>query len=225
MDMTGKANPEGLFPYPLFDYKAAIRFYGQTLRNTSLTRTALPHGEIRPAAIAVMAALTQDVPFMYDPSLGFADVSGRVQAVVSWFGVGDLVLQSEFTDKQPPMVGPDGKEYPNLNYADVFLGVKATEHPNLAYFASPETWVNPSIPPVLLQAGYADEVVPFGCSGNLAKRIEEVCGKDRVTLDAFEGYTHGDMRFNDPENLRRVFDWLKEKLGCNKKPGPNVIRG
>lgn len=226
MDMTGKANPEGLFPYPLFDYKAAIRFLRANAEKYKLDPNRFATwGDSAGGYHAVMAALTQDVPFMYDPSLGFADVSGRVQAVVSWFGVGDLVLQSEFTDKQPPMVGPDGKEYPNLNYADVFLGVKATEHPNLAYFASPETWVNPSIPPVLLQAGYADEVVPFGCSGNLAKRIEEVCGKDRVTLDAFEGYTHGDMRFNDPENLRRVFDWLKEKLGCNKKPGPNVIRG
>jgi acetyl esterase/lipase len=213
MTMTGKTDEGGLFPYPLFDYKAAIRF----LRKNADTYKLDPDrfatwGDSAGGYHAVMAAMTADVPAMYDPTLGYSEVSGRVQAVVDWFGVGDLALQSAFTDSQPPMKLPDGTEMPSFDFASMFLGVKATEHTNLAYLANPEIWVTPDAPPVLIQVGGDDAVVPIGCSLNLAKRIEEVCGKDRVTLDVFEGGAHGDPRMNEPDNLARVFTWLKEKL-------------
>jgi acetyl esterase/lipase len=98
------------------------------------------------------------------------------------------------------------------NYADIFLGVSAPEFPTLARFAAPDTWVTKELPPVLLQHGIADEIVPVECSRKLAKRIAEVCGADRVVFEEFEGYTHGDMRFNSPENIARVIKWVKEAL-------------
>ncbi len=213
MDMTGKAAPDGLFPYPLFDFKAAIRFLRANAAQYKLDPNRFAAwGDSAGGYHAVMAALTADIPALDDLTLGYAAVSDKVQAVVDWYGVGDLLLQSDFSDKQPPMVMPDGKEFPSFNFANIFLGAKVTEHPNLAYFANPETWVTPDAPPFLIQFGTKDTVVPTGCSYNLARRIEEVCGKDRVTLDAFEGYGHSDMRMNEPANLSRVFNWLKEKL-------------
>ena len=100
----------------------------------------------------------------------------------------------------------------SANFADVFFGARCQDHPNLAYFANPESWVTDDMPPILLQAGTDDTVVPVECSRRLAKRIEEVCGKECVDFDEFPGYSHGDARFHDPANHERVFGWLKEKL-------------
>ena len=85
-------------------------------------------------------------------------------------------------------------------------------YPHLAYFANPETWITSSMPPILLRMGAADRIVDVESSRRLAKRIEEVCGKDRVDYDEFPDYEHGDERFNSPENQKRMWDWLKDKL-------------
>jgi acetyl esterase/lipase len=209
----GSLDPEGVFPYPLFDLKAAIRFLRANAEAYKLDtdRFALL-GTSAGGYHVAMAAATQDVPAMYDESLGFAGVSEKVHAVVDLFGVGDLVTQSAFVEenaKKPQSGAPAGL---GRNIADAFLGVSCLEHPNLALFANPESWVTPSLPPMLIRAGAADALVPIECSRRLAKRIEEVCGKERVEYDEFPDYAHGDARFHEPANHERMYDWLKAKL-------------
>ncbi|MDR2530736.1 MAG: alpha/beta hydrolase [Oscillospiraceae bacterium] len=209
----GSYDPQGRFPNPVYDFKAAIRFLRANAAAYKLdsTRFATAGGSAG-GYHAFFAAATADVPALYDASLGFSGVDGRVQAVVDWFGVGDLVTQSQFTEDTPPMKLPNGTEMKMANYADVFLGVNARELPTLAHFANPETWVTPQLPPTLLQHGIADEIVPIECSRRLAKRIDEVCGTGRVILEQFEGYTHGDMRFNSPENIAHMVAFLKDVM-------------
>jgi acetyl esterase/lipase len=210
----GGFNREGLFPNPLFDFKAAIRFLRANAAQYRLdpARFAVAGGSAG-GYHAIMAAATQDVVARYDASLGWADIPGTVHAVLDQFGVGDIVLLSEFTENAPPMKMPGGAEFKMPNYADIFAGINCREKPELAYFVSPDTWVTKKLPPVYLQHGAADEIVTVECSRRLAKRIREVCGADRVLYEEFEGYSHGDMRFNGEENLKKVFAWLKEKLG------------
>ena len=209
----GTHNCEGRFPNPLFDFKAAIRFLKSNAAQYMLdTGRFVTAGGSAGGYHAIMAALTQDVPAMYDDSLGWADVDGSVRAVVDWFGVGDVVVQSEFSEANPTMTMPDGTEVTMPNFMDIFLGASCREYPHLVYFATPDSWVTKDMPPVLLQHGAADMLVTAECSRRLAKRIEEICGKDRVTYDEFDDYTHGDIRFSSPENIDRVFNWLNEKL-------------
>ncbi|MDR3209995.1 MAG: alpha/beta hydrolase [Oscillospiraceae bacterium] len=209
----GTYDPDGLFPNPVFDFKAAIRFLRANAAAYQLdpNRFAVCGGSAG-GYHAIMAAAAADTPALYDASLGWAEVSDAVQAVVDWFGVGDLAIQSEFSDAAPGTKLPSGAEFKMDNFADVFLGAKCGEHRNLAYFAAPETWVRADLPPVLLQHGIADEIVPIECSRSLARRIAQVCGAARVTLEEFEGYTHGDARLSTPENLARVFSWLRDAL-------------
>jgi acetyl esterase/lipase len=203
----GTLDPEGVFPYPLFDFKAAIRFLRANAAAYKLDpgRFALL-GTSAGGYHAAMAAATQGVPAMYDESLGFVGVSEQVQAVVDLFGVGDLMTQSAFDEEKAnkPQQGlragagaPPGP-MPVRNMADAFLGVSCLAHPNLALLANPETWVTPDLPPMLIRAGAADAVVPVECSRRLAKRIEEVCGKERVEYDEYPDYAHGDPRFHEP---------------------------
>jgi acetyl esterase/lipase len=208
----GSYNPDGLFPNPVYDYKAAIRFLRANAEKYKLdpTRFATAGGSAG-GYHCTIAAAAADNHALSDLTLGYADVSEKVQAAVNWFGVGDLVVQSKFTD-DTPMIMPDGTEFKMANYADVFLGVNAREHPELAHFANPETWVTEDMPPIFIQHGIADEIVPVECSRLLAKTVERVCGKERVLFEEFEGYTHGDMRFNAPDNTKKVFEWLKATL-------------
>jgi acetyl esterase/lipase len=206
-------NPDGLFPNPVLDFKAAIRFLRASAADYKLdpNKFALCGGSAG-GYHALIAAASANVPALYDKSLGFANVSGEVQAVVDWFGVGDLVVQSEFSAQHPFMHLPDGTAVPMDNYADIFLGVNCREHPHLAYFASPATWITKDMPPTLIQAGEADEVVPVECSRLIAEKIREECGSDRVTYDEFPGYLHGDPRFSSEDNISRMLDWLKKIL-------------
>ncbi|MDR0859003.1 MAG: alpha/beta hydrolase [Oscillospiraceae bacterium] len=205
-------NPEGLFPNAVYDYKAAIRFL-----RANAAAYKLDPGKFATAGgsaggyHSVIAAASADAEVLYDNSLGYADVSGEVQAVVDWFGVGDLVLQSEFTENSPGMEF-NGVTMKMDNYADIFLGVNAREHPELAYFANPESWITSKMPPTLVQVGAADEIVPYLCSKHIADKIAAVCGPERVTYEEFEGYTHGDMRFNEESNILHMIDWLKKTL-------------
>lgn len=209
----GSFNPEGVFPWSLFDLKAAIRYLRVNACSYKLdqNRFALV-GTSAGGYHVAMAAATQNIPVMYDDSLGFAAVSETVHAVVDLFGVGDMTLQSAFIDEKIKKPSEGSLMIQRQNNADVFLGVSCIDHPNLAYFANPENWVTTDLPPMLIQAGAADGIVPAECSRRLARRIEEVCGKGRAVYDEFTDYKHGDPRFHDPANHRRIFDWLKEKL-------------
>lgn len=209
----GGYNKEGIFPNSVFDYKAAIRYLRANSDQYLLdpTRFAAAGGSAG-GYHAVIAAASADNAALYDTSLGFSDVSGEVAAVIDWFGVGDLILQSEFTEKSPGMKMPDGSVMKMGNFADSFLGVSATANPNLAYFAAPETWITPKMPPTFIQCGEADQVVPVSCSRSIAAKIEAICGKERLIYEEFKGYTHGDMRFNDEANIKHMINWLQKTL-------------
>ena len=211
---SGRWSPEGRFPFPLHDFKAAIRFL-----RVSADKWSLDSGRFAAAGNsaggwhAVMAAATANQPAMYDESLGYRGVDDGVRACVDWFGVGDLIANAEFNATQSPtVILPNGFEAPRIMFEDVFLGVKCTDYPGLARFASPEMWITEGLPPVLLQHGAADDIVTAECSRRLQRRISKVCGAGCVTYDEFPGWTHGDDRFYSDENLVRVFRWLTKNL-------------
>jgi acetyl esterase/lipase len=201
--------PDGTFPYPLFDFKAAVRFLRENAGAYMLDeRRFVSAGTSAGAYHAVMAAATQDIPAFEDFSMGSPSASSSVAAAIGFFGVYDLIMQSRFTNDAPPMM-PGA---PAFDFAAMFLGADPREKPGLAYFADPANFVTDRMPPVLLQAGTADEVVPTPASVALAERISAVCGSSRVRLDLLEGAAHGDPRFNEKENQDKIFGWLGKVL-------------
>lgn len=200
----------GLFPYPIFDFKAAIRFLRANAEAYMLDETRFATaGTSAGGYHAVMAAATQDIPAFEDLSMGSAGASSRVQAAIGFFGVYDLIMQSEFSHAQGPF--PGATEV--WDFATAFLGTDPRERPGLAYLADPTNFITEAMVPTLIQAGSADEVVPTPASIALAEKIEAVCGADRVRLDILEGAAHGDERFNEPENLEKILAFLKASLG------------
>lgn len=199
----------GIFPYPVWDFKAAIRFLRANAEAYMLDeKRFITAGTSAGGYHAVLAAATCGNPAFEDFSMGYAGVSSSVAAAMSFFGVLDLTMQSEFSNEKGPISGA----LDDFDFAAKFLGVPPMEHRELAAFATPSSYITEKMVPTLIQSGDADDVVPLKAAVALAEKISGVCGEKRVQLDILEGAAHGDERFNEPENQDRIFEFLERVL-------------
>ena len=196
---------EAIFPYPVYDAKAAVRFLRANAGKYCLDPTRFAaSGDSAGAYFAALLGTSAGVGALEDLSMGSAEYDSSVQAVIGMFGVYDLAMQSKFTDDAPPM--PNGVKM--ANYADTFAGAVCRDCPGLASLASPASYVTKACPPMLIQAGTADEVVPYLASVDLAERVNAVCGEGRAVLESIEGATHGHPDYESERYERSRFDFL-----------------
>ncbi len=201
---------EAIFPYPLYDAKAAVRFLRANAEKYRLDPARFAAaGDSAGAYFAAMLGATAGVGALEDPGMGNPDCSSAVQAVIGMFGVYDLAMQSKFTDEAPPM--PGGVKL--ANFADVFAGAVCRDCPGLAALASPAAYVTKDCPPMLIQGGTADQVVPYRASVELVERVSAVCGAGRAKLDSLEGATHGHPDYESERYERSRFDFLDRVFG------------
>jgi acetyl esterase/lipase len=200
--------PDTRFPYPLFDFKAAIRFLRANACKYLLDGNRFASaGTSAGGYFSVMAAATQDNPAFEDLSMGNEGYSSRVSAVVSFFGLYDLITQVELSGE----IALPGMP-PVFNFVDMFMGISAVDNPGLMHFTNALNFITPGFPPILIQAGTRDQIVPFKESVMLYETVGRVCGAERAEFDAFEGCLHGDPKFTTPENEERVFAFLDKVL-------------
>ena len=201
---------EAIFPYPVYDTKAAVRFLRANADRYLLDPTRFAaSGDSAGAYFAALLGTSQGVGALEDLSMGSPDADSAVQAVIGMFGVYGLAMQSQFTEDAPPM--PSGVKLEN--YADVFAGAVCRDCPGLAALASPASYVTKRCPPMLIQAGTADEIVPYEASVELAERVNAVCGEGRATLEALQGATHGHPDYASERYERSRFEFLERVLG------------
>lgn len=188
-----RLSDEAKFPAGLFDFKSAIRFLRANAADYKLDpERFISGGTSAGAYFAVMAAATQGNPAFEDFSAGCAGVSSAVKGVISWFGLFDL------GDMDPEKHGVDPVYAENgMDMVDNFFGAPKGDVPGLAYFANPVNFITPEMPPILIMHGTADRLVPMSQPQNLYGAIAAVCGPERATLRIYEGYPHGDIRYND----------------------------
>ena len=159
-----------------------------------------------------MLGVSVGVGELEDLGLGNAEHPCDVQAVVVWFGPTDFLKMDGQLEESgmPPQVG---MEHNGANSPEsLLLGEQITLVPDLAKSANPETYINPALPPFLLQHGTLDDVVPVQQSAGFAFKVKEVLGKDRVRLELLEGAGHGDPRFEAPDNVHTVLDFIDKHL-------------
>lgn len=201
---------EALFPYPLYDVKAAVRFLRANAAQYRLDPARFAaSGNSAGAWFATMLGVTDGIAAMEDRTMGNAEESSAVQAVIGMFGVYDMAMQSRFTEDAPPM--PSGNKLPN--YTDNFVGAVCRDCPGLASLVSPASYVRKDCPPMLIQGGTCDEIVPYEASVELVRRVEAVCGPGRAVLESLPGAKHGDPAYETPERERSRFDFLDRVFG------------
>jgi acetyl esterase/lipase len=207
---------EAQFPYGLFDLKAAIRFLRANAAEYALDpdRFAVS-GDSAGAYYAVMCAATQDIPGYEDFTMGNPDASSKVQAVVGWYGcyhLMEMLPPEPDPDNPPPPPPADMPPMPDLY--QFLVGAKPRAIHGLMYFTNPLNFITPAFPPILIQAGTGDQVVPHNQSIMLHEKIRAVCGEGRSTLQLMEGWNHGGFSFGwyEPKHQTEVYRFLDRVL-------------
>jgi acetyl esterase/lipase len=209
--MNYRMADEALFPAPVQDVKAAIRFLRARARDFDIDPSRLATwGNSAGGYLAVMAGVTGGTPEFDDPALGNAAQPSHVQAVIDWFGPVDF-------RSQDAQLRASGKGKPVHDAADSpesrLLGIALPEASDaLLRRTNPLTYLSPNLPPFLIQHGADDDLVPVEQSLLLTHALRGVLPESKVRLDILPGSLHGGPGFETPENMARVFAFLAATL-------------
>lgn len=204
-----RLSTEAKYPAGLFDVKAAIRYLRANASRYMLDGNRFGAcGDSAGGFYAVMAAATQDNPAFEDLTMGNACYSSAVGAVVSWFGIFDMIANLETIEKN----GWDNPVFPDVDL--IWLGAKSKAVEGLARFTNPLHFITPDFPPAYLLHGSVDHTVSVTQSIMLEEKIRRICGAARVKLEIMEGYDHGgfEPRWNDKENIDKVYAFFDQHL-------------
>lgn len=201
---------EAIFPAQIQDVKAAIRFVRANAGSYKLNPDRFAAwGGSAGGHLAAMVGTTGDITLFDDRSLGNAAQSSRVQAVVDWFG------PIQF-DQMDPQFKVSGKGRPDHDLANSpeseLVGRQITLAPDLVKRASPATYISKATPPIFIEHGKEDQLVPTEQSKNFYAELLKVLGPEKVTLTLLDGTRHGGPQFETPENLEKVFAFLDKYL-------------
>lgn len=201
---------EAVFPASVKDVKAAIRWLRANGRQYQLDPERIAaFGGSAGGNLAAMICVTSGVTEFDDPSLGNLEYPCNVQAAVDWFGPTDFLEM----DAQLEQSG-----YGPLNHGDAdspesrYLGAKLADVPAKVEIANPMTYIHKKMPPILIQHGRLDILVPVQQSMIFAEKLEKYVSADRFEFDILEGAGHADPMFETDENMQRVFSFLDKHL-------------
>jgi len=201
---------EATFPAGLQDIKAAIRWLRANSEKYQLDGNRIAAcGGSAGGNYAAMVCLTANVAELDDPSLGNPEVPCHVQAAVDWFGPTDFLKMDEQLAESG--LGPCDHceaDSPESRY----MGAKITEIPEQVRRANPMTYVHADMPPILIQHGRLDPMVPVQQSMIFVQKLEERVSHDRFEFDILENAGHGDQLFETDENMNRVFQFIDRYL-------------
>jgi acetyl esterase/lipase len=133
---------------------------------------------------------------------GNTGFSSRVEAVVSWYGYGDM-LQMNFypsTQNHDTNGSPESK----------LVGDWIQKVPERTATASAITFASPDDPPFLVMHGTIDDLVPFNQSELLVDALRR--NGVRVTWVPVPNAGHGNVAFNTTASYQTVYDFLKTTL-------------
>ncbi len=192
-----RTSNEAVYPLPLMDVKAAIRYLRAHSRRYNIDEEHFGiMGESAGGYLAAMAALNNDPA--YDTG-EYENYSSRVQAACPWYPPSDV---SCFPYPSPVEAAASPES--------LLLGKNVALHREEALKICPVTYVTKDAPPFLIIHGVQDRTVPFMQGELLHDKLEEA-GCD-VTLLALDGADHADIRFFQEEIWERIIRFFHEKL-------------
>jgi acetyl esterase/lipase len=200
---------EAKFPALVQDVKAAIRWIraNASRYELDLQRIAAWGGSAG-GYLASMLGTSAGIPELEDLSLGNSEQPCNVQAVVSWYGPTDFLKMDEQLAANG-LTPPEDQLHNGANSPEsLLLGQKITEIPERVKAANPETYIRQGAPPFFLQHGTKDCVVPGQQSVNFAAKLSKTLGEDQVRLELMQDAEHADPRFESPDNVKKVLDFL-----------------
>ncbi|MEO9168598.1 MAG: alpha/beta hydrolase [Aestuariivirga sp.] len=199
---------EAQFPNQLYDCKSAIRFlrkHAELLRIDPKRFAAF--GDSAGGHLVAMLGLTGNNPEL-EGKIGTTEGSSAVSCVINWFGPTDIITLGE--DKREL-----GNAWGDSDLADspesMLLGGAPPLNLEKAKAASPITYVHKNAPPMLMQYGDADRLVPLVQGEALYNALKAV-GVD-VTLQIIKDADHCFWGVENHYIIDNDIAFLKKHLG------------
>ncbi|BCR36718.1 alpha/beta hydrolase [Mariniplasma anaerobium] len=202
---------ESIFPAGLQDCKSAIRFLRANAKKYQIDSDKIAAcGGSAGGNFVEMLCTSAGINLFDDISTGNQMYSSEVQAGVAWFAPTDFLLMDKQL-KENHLFPQDHSE--ELSPESRYLGGKITELDyNYVQKSNPMTYVHSNIPPMLIQHGRMDHLVPYQQSVIFVDKIRRIAGDDKVIFEILETADHGDKLFETKENMEKVFCFLEESL-------------
>ena len=209
-----RKSSEAVFPGALADVKAAVRYLRANAGEYGIDpEQVVIWGESAGAYLSLMTALTPEAAELNGDVTDNLEQSSAVAALVDFYGPVEFYTMD---DEYRSMGREDSTFATDASFESKFLGQAIGQDKEKTYTAWWGTYVD-QLPDgfalrAWVQAGDADNSVPYTQSKNFAAKLAEVIGEDSVTFGLIEGAGHEDPLFYTEENLSRIFDFLAEAL-------------
>ncbi|MGO9482800.1 MAG: alpha/beta hydrolase fold domain-containing protein, partial [Candidatus Kryptoniota bacterium] len=206
-----RLSQEAKWPAQIYDCKAAVRWIRANAKKYKLDPDKIAAwGGSAGGQLSALLGTSGNVKSLEDSTLGNANQSSRVQAVIDWFGPTNFLTMDEQL-KESGVANPFRTSTPN-SPASLLLGKNLEDVPELAKEADPDTYVSADAPPFFIQHGLEDNLVPYQGSILLARKLGKVLGYEKVFLELFPATGHEGPAFFTEDNVNRVFAFLDKYL-------------
>ena len=95
----------------------------------------------------------------------------------------------------------------------LFLGANPGSGEEVVRTASPIHHIHRNMPPLFIQHGSGDQILPMQQSVRFAMKANKVCGEERVRLQILPGAIHSSVLFETEENINKVLDFIGAAVG------------
>lgn len=202
-----RLSPVAKFPAQIHDIKAAVRFMRSNSGRFGIDANRFViAGSSAGGHLAVLTAVSEGVEELDGSVKDLAGISSRVQAVVSFYGAGNL---QTILDQSTPF----GLEV-RVPALKLFLGDSPDKRPELARLASPVEHVDPHDPPLWLYHGDQDPQMPINQSHELVGAYNK--SSVPVRFEVIHGGKHGGPGFFTPKQLQQLGEQLLAALDSQK---------
>lgn len=198
-----RLSEEAIFPGPIHDIKAAIRFLRSNAKKYGYrSDKIIIWGSSSGGHYAALVGTTNGDPY-YEGNLGsYTKESSSVQAILDFYGPTDfLTILNQST--------PHGLSV-RVPALTLLLGKPVEQVPDLARKASPVFQVDPTDPPILIVHGDQDPQVPV----NQSLELMAVYKKNSLheELEIVPGAAHGGDAYDKKEMMETVKNFLDKVL-------------
>ena len=210
---------EAIFPACIHDCKAAVRYlkaYADQF-HVDAGRIAIAGGSAG-GHLALLTALTPGDPFMEDLSQGNSEQTSSVRCAVALYPATDFLTmfaQAEENERKGIVNLSDNSRDPYdpaTPEAAIFGKPVANLDSRYLQTVSPLFHISSEMPPILLQHGKLDYIIPCQQSIEFYQRATDIGVPGRVELDLLETAIHMDAQFQSDENIARIERFLSKYL-------------
>jgi acetyl esterase/lipase len=202
---------EAKWPAQIHDCKAAVRWIRANSKKYKFNPDKIgAWGGSAGGHLSAMLGTSGEVKSLEDLTQGNPSHSSRVQAVVDWFGPTDFLKMDEQL-RESKVKNPQHHCIHDSPESEL-IGKNLENAPELVKETTPDGYITSDDAPFFIQHGLEDNLVPYQGSVILGRKLGQVLGFSKVSLELFAATSHGGDAFVTKENLNRIFSFLDTYL-------------